>query len=116
LGGDKPRLAPRLIEAHAALEQRDRTANEPAAAHVRPRRIRNHRTPDVRVARELKRARCDADDGVLVAVEEDGATDDRPVAAELPLPEPVAQHRDLGLSDSLIAGDEPAAEHHADAE
>jgi hypothetical protein len=53
-----------------------------------------------------ERARHDADDVVLLAVEDDRLTDDGRLAAELPLPEAVASTTTLFLPGSILLGRE----------
>ncbi|MDF2775680.1 MAG: hypothetical protein K0S86_5181 [Geminicoccaceae bacterium] len=53
---------------------------------------------------------------MLLAVEDDLLADNRPVAAELALPEAVAQHDDLLFARHVLVGREAAAEDRRDAE
>jgi hypothetical protein len=64
----------------------------------------------------LEVARHDADDRVAVAVERDWPADDREICGEATLPEPVAQHHDLGPVDTIVDRLEIPAERRRHAE
>ena len=93
------------------LGPRDEGEPAPAAIHALGR-IEGERAPEpVLGAREEKAALHDPDDGMRGAVEDDPFVDDGGIAAQLLLPEPVAQHHDrLGAGAVFPPG--KGATHH----
>jgi hypothetical protein len=55
----------------------------------------------------LKRCRHHPDDDVRLAIDRDGPADDVRIAAVAPLPQPVAEHGDLGIDAVLVDAERP---------
>ena len=87
-----------------------------AVLRIRHPRLEDERNPEVGLLGIGQRARRDADDRVLVAVERDRSADDVRIGGELVAPQFVRQHDDVLRADRVLAGDETAAELHRHAE
>ncbi|HVT17812.1 MAG TPA: hypothetical protein VHQ90_16740 [Thermoanaerobaculia bacterium] len=86
-----------------------------ATLEVRPREA--HRCPQQRLAAgKAEIARHDADHEIGCAVEEQPPPQHRAVAAELPLPQPIAQKHRPGRAVAVLGGGEEPPERRPDAE
>jgi len=113
--GDGVQLALRLGPGHAGSETTDHLQRVTVAGEHGG--VQDTRDPDLG-RRQWKHEfrRHDADDRVRPAVDLEGAAENVPVASKPCLPEPMAEHHDVALSGSVLAGPEASAQHGLDAE
>ena len=109
VGGHRLGLRPRPLE----VEPRPQAGDDAEEVETprRPFGVELERHPDVGLVAEREPAGEHADHGDRLAVEDDGATDDRRIAGEAPLPEAVADHRHPGRRRRLLVGVEQATGH-----
>src|SRR5258708_27002541 len=104
-----------VFERSAVLQASDE-GERPAVAAGRLFRVERDRRPDLRAVREAEARRRHADDLVRLAVDDDGASDDRRVTVEAALPEAIADDDDMMTAERLVLAQEAAAQPGADAE
>jgi hypothetical protein len=79
-------------------------------------RVERERRPHLRAHREVESLRRDADDFVGLGVERDRPSDDGGIAAEAPVPEPMADDGAAMAAGGFLVCQEPAAERRLHAE
>ncbi len=84
--------------------------------HRRRREAGGQRRPELGAARVVEARRHHPDHRLALAVESDGASDDRRVTAEAIDPGVVAEHEDIGATRHVVMGLQRAPEHRPDPE
>ena len=106
-----------LREAYPGLQAGGRDHVTTAGLSIIPALVQTKRNPKLRaVAEELEASRHHADDGVDVSAQVDGTTHDIGIAAEPPLPQPLAQENHWRPIGQILLRRECAPEHRVDAE